>query len=189
MILGVLSLFVMALTANAQIGDEIQKSKERAEKLQALCDSYKPCGDANIDGFGEAVRVAAIDAIANSEKLENLYTREIGETADGVTDVTVTKPTIEDWTSLLATMTEEGAAVATATQKAQSAAEELKNMTSGATKSKNPAQAAKAAKAAQAATAVVDFGTSALPILAEESAAQVKAVETIIETLKSGKNL
>ncbi len=180
---------MMTLTANAQIGEEIQKSKERAEKLQALCDSYKPCGNANIDGFGESVRVAAIDAIANSEKLENFYTREIGETEDGVTDVTITKPTIEDWTSLLATVTEEGAAVAVATKNAQAATEELKKMTEGATKGKNPAQAAKAAKTAQAATAVVDFGSNALPILTEESVAQLKAVETIIETLKSGKNL
>ena len=50
-------------------------------------------------------------------------------------------------------------------------------------------KAAKAAKTAKAATAVVEFGNTATPILVEESAAQVKAVNTIIETLKSGKNL
>ena len=54
---------------------------------------------------------------------------------------------------------------------------------------KNPMKATKAAKTAKAATAVVEFGNTATQILVEESAAQVKAVNTIIETLKSGKNL
>ena len=50
-------------------------------------------------------------------------------------------------------------------------------------------KAAKAVKIAKAATAVVTFGTKAAPILAEESAAQAKAVKQIIDMLKSGKNL
>lgn len=76
-----------------------------------------------------------------------------------------------------------------ATDKVQAAADEAKKMTEEASKQKNPMKAAKAAKTAKAATAVVEFGNTATPILVEESAAQVKAVNTIIETLKSGKNL
>ena len=50
-------------------------------------------------------------------------------------------------------------------------------------------KAVKLAKAAKAAAAVIEFGNAATPILLEESAAQVKAVQQIIETLKSGGNL
>ena len=48
---------------------------------------------------------------------------------------------------------------------------------------------AKAAKTAKAASAVVEFGNAATPILLEESAAQAKAIGEIINTLKSGGNL
>ena len=50
-------------------------------------------------------------------------------------------------------------------------------------------KAAKAAKGAKAASAILEFGNSATPILLEESAAQAKAVQEIIKTLKSGGNL
>ena len=91
-----MSLFMMVCSANAQIKDDIQKSKERAAKLQALCNDYKTSGSANVDGYGDAVKNAAVLAIANSVQLENMYKREIGETQDGVTDVTITKPTLDN---------------------------------------------------------------------------------------------
>ena len=172
-----MSLFMMVCSANAQIKDDIQKSKERAAKLQALCNDYKTSGSANVDGYGDAVKNAAVLAIANSVQLENMYKREIGETQDGVTDVTITKPTLDEWVTFAATVAGEAAA------------DEAKKMIEEASKQKNPMKAAKAAKTAKAATAVVEFGNTATLILVEESAAQVKAVNTIIETLKSGKNL
>ena len=48
-----MSLFMMVCSANAQIKDDIQKSKERAAKLQALCNDYKTSGSANVDGYGK----------------------------------------------------------------------------------------------------------------------------------------
>lgn len=184
-----MSLFMMLCSANAQIKDDIQKSKERAAKLQALCDDYKKSGNANVDGYGDAVKNAAVFAIANSVQLENMYKRQIGETQDGVTDVTVTKPTLDEWVAFAATVAGEAASIKAATDKIQVAADEVKKMTEEASKQKNPMKVAKAAKAAKAATAVVEFGNAATPILVEESAAQAKAVNAIIETLKSGKNL
>ena len=156
-----MSLFMMVCSANAQIKDDIQKSKERAAKLQALCDDYKASGNANVDGYGDAVKNAAILAIANSVQLENMYKRQIGETQDGVTDVTITKPTLDEWVTFAATVAGEAASI----------------------------KAAKTVKTAKAAAVVVEFGNIATPILVEESAAQAKAVKEIIETLKSGKNL
>lgn len=182
-------LLGMVYSANAQLKDDIQKSQERAEKLQALCNDYKTTGNANIDGYGNSVRDAAVLAIANSVQLENMYKRQIGETQDGVTDVTITKPTLEEWITFGTTVAGEAASIKAATDKAQAAAEEAKNMAEEASKQKNPMKAGKAAKNAKAAAAVVEFGNIATPILLEESVAQAKAVNDIIGTLKSGNNL
>ncbi len=176
-------------TANAQVSEELKQSKERTDKLQSLCDGYKGCGDANIDGYGTSIQKAALFAIANREQLENMYKRQIGETKDGVTDVTVTKPTIEEWVTLSSTIAGEAASIKEATDKMQAAADAAKAMSESASKEKNPMKAAKAAKTAKAAVAVIEFGNSATPVLLEESAGQAKAVKTIIDTLKSGKNL
>ena len=184
-----LSLFLMTFSINAQIKDDIQKSRERAEKLQKLCDNYKTSGNANIDGYGNAVKDAAILAIANSVQLENMYQRQIGETQDGVTDVTVTKPTLDEWITFATTVGGEAASIKKATDKAVAAANEVKTLTENASKEKNKLKAVKAVSTAKAATAIINFGNEATPILVEESAAQAKAVQAIIETIKSGKNL
>lgn len=131
-----------------------------------------------------ALKEAADYAILNSKTLENFYKRQIGETKDGVTDVTVEKPTLEQWVELLT-----GVKVKEATDQATTAAEAAKGLAEKASQEKNPMKAAKSAKAAKAATAIIDFGSSATAILVEETAAQVNAVKQIIETLKSGKNL
>lgn len=183
-----IAMFVTSVM-NAQVKDQIQQSKERSAKLEALCKDYKTCGNANIDGYGNEVKNAATLAMANSVQLENMYKRQIGETIDGVTDVIITKPTLEEWVTFASTVAGEGASVKTAVDKAKNAGEEAKNMAQSATSEKNPLKAAKAAKTAKAAAAVIEFGNAATPILMEESAAQVKAVQEIIETLKSGKNL
>lgn len=184
------SLFAMVCAVNAQqIKDDIQKMRERAAILQTLVDSYKVSKNAKVDGYGDAMKEAAVFAIDNRVQLENLYKRQIGETTDGVTDVTITKPSLEDWLLLSATIFKEGESIKKATDKLQETADEAKLMTENASKEKNPMKAAKAAKSAKATAAVIEFGNSATPILIEESEAQVKAVKTIIETLKSGKNL
>lgn len=184
-----MSAFVMLCSVNAQIDEEIQKSKERAEKLQTLCDGYQKSGNENIDGYGDAVKNAAVFAIANSVQLESMYKRQIGETEDGITDVTITKPTLDEWATFATTVAGEAVCIKEATDRAQAAADEAQGMVESSSKEKNPMKAAKAAKTAKAAAAVVEFGNVATPILLEESAAQVKAVNTIIETLKSGENL
>lgn len=183
-----IAMFVTCVM-NAQVKEQIQQSKDRSAKLEALCKDYKPCGNANIDGYGDAVKNAALFAIANSVQLEDMYKRQIGETKEGVTDVTITKPTLEEWVTFATTIAGEGASIKAAVDKAKDAGEEAKEMAKDAESLKNPMKAAKAVKTAKAATAVVEFGNAATPILMEESAAQVKAVQEIIETLKSGKNI
>ena len=183
-----IALFTMCVT-NAQIADQIKQSRDRAAKLEKLTQDYKPSGNGEIDGFGDAIKSAALFAIGNSEQLENLYKREIGQSADGVQDVTITKPTLEDWMKLATTVAGEAASIKEATDKAKNAGEAAKQIVQDVAAEKNPMKKAKAAKAAKLASAVVEFGNSATPILVEESAAQVKAIDEIIKTLKAGKNL
>lgn len=185
----VIALMAISSVSAQSIKDEVAKSQERAARLQALCNDFKACGNGNIDGYGNSIKEAAAFAIMNSEQLENLYKREIGETKDGVQDVTITKPSLTDWATLATTVAGEGAKIKEAVDKAKNAGEEAKNLSTEATSVKNPLKAAKAAKTAKAATAVIEFGNLATPILMEESAAQVKAIDEIIKTLKSGKNL
>lgn len=171
--------------------EQIQKSEERAKNLQILLDKYSDtnCGDGIIDGFGNSVRDAAVLAIANSVKLEGLYYRQIGQTKDGVTDVTIVKPKLEDWTELLTTVTGEAASIKNAVDNAKAAGEQMKQIAENAKNNKNPMKMAKLAKMAKGAGVVMEFGNAATPILLEESAEQVKVVQKIIETIKSGKNL
>lgn len=186
-----LVLVLMAITTvNAQsIKDEVAKSQERAVKLQKLCEEYNACGNAGIDGYGNSIKEAAIFAIANSEQLENFYKREIGESKDGVQDVTIKKPSLDEWVALSATIAGESAKIKEAVDKAQGAVEESKNMAQEVASTKNPMKLAKATKKAKAASAIIEFGNAATHILMEESAAQVKAIGEIINTLKSGGNL
>ena len=179
----------MTCVMNAQVKDQIQQSKDCSAKLEVLCKDYKTCGNAGIDGYGNELKNAALFAIANSVQLENMYKRQIGETKDGVTDVTITKPTLEEWVTFATTVAGEGASIKAAVDKAKAAGEEAKNMAQSASSQKNPMKVAKAVKQAKVATAIIEFGNAATPILIEESAAQAKAVKEIIETLKSGKNL
>lgn len=184
-----MSLFMVVVSANAQIKNEIQKSKERNEKLVMLLNGYKVSGNASVDEYGEAVKVAAVFAIENSEKLENMYQRTIGETKDGVTDMTITKPTLLEWEELAKSVVGETISLKVATDKATEAGKEFKQLSEDAAAIKNPMKAAKSVKTAKAAGAVVEFGNAATPILLEESVAQANAVKEIIQTLKSGKNL
>lgn len=185
------ALLLMSLTfANAQsIKDDLEKSKERAGKLQALLNDYKTSNNANIDGYGNAIKAAALFSIQNTEKLENLYVRDIQENADGTIDVTSKNPDLAEWVSLATTVAGEGAMIKEATDKAQGAGEEAKNLAQSASSEKNPMKAAKAAKTAKAAAAVVEFGNIATPILIEESAAQVKLIDEIIKKIKAAKNM
>ncbi|MFS1772991.1 hypothetical protein ACMZ4Y_00265 [Prevotella histicola] len=171
--------------------EQIQKSEKRAKNLQTLLDKYSDtkCGDETIDGFGQSVRDAAVFAIANREKLEGLYYRQMGQTKDGVTDATIVKPKLEDWLELLATVTAETKSIGNAVDNAKAAGEQMKQIAENAKNNKNPMKMAKLAKMAKGAGVVMEFGNSATPILLEESAGQLKAVQDIIETIKSGKNL
>lgn len=178
------------MVANAQsLKSELDKSQERAQKLQALCKDYKTSGNAGVDGYGNSIKEAATLAIANTEQINNLYVRDIQENPDGTIDVTKKNPNLAEWVTLATTVAAEGAKIKEATDKAKGAGEEAKNLAQNASSEKNPMKMAKAAKTAKAATAVIEFGNMATPILIEESSTQVKLVNEIIKKIKAAKNM
>ncbi len=171
-----LAVFSLGIYAQSNVRETVTKSVERMKNLKELTEKMpKSTGVADVDGFGQDVYDAAIAAMANSEQLENFYKREIGETVDGVTDVTVKKPTTEEWVTLGATLTAEVANIKSAADKGTKAAEAVKS-------TKNPLAAGKLAK-------MINWTKKVLPVITEESANQAKAVSDIIATLKSGGNL
>jgi hypothetical protein len=160
----------------AQTKEDIKASEARCEKLAKLCSKEpKKTGVDEVDTYVAGVYTAAIASAATSEQLQNLYYRQIGETKDGVTDVTIKKPTAEELIALGTTLTAEGVSIAAAAKGAESA-------TKASTENKNPIKAAKIASA-------LAFTKDAYPVLLEESKAKVAAIKQMIETAKTGKNL
>jgi len=171
------ALFAIGLgVCQAQVTRDSFVNADRLAKLEKFLKN-KPAETkiADVDAYTNAVYTAAEAAFASSGQLQTLYSREVGETKDGVTDVTVTKPTLEDWLALSATVAEEGVSLTEAGKLAAKATTALKDF-------KNPMKAAKAAK-------ILKVSTDIFPLLGEETLAQGKAIKDIIETLKSGRNL
>ena len=166
----------LGTAAQAQTKEAMQASQERSEKLQKLLDKQpKSTGVSDVDAYVVCINTAAAASIANTAQLQDLYYRSIGETKDGVTDVTVKKPTVEELTALSTTI----AAQAVSIKGATTLAEKAMKASSG---EKNPMKAGKIAKA-------MAYTKDAYPILVEESAAQTKAIAEMIETAKTAKNL
>lgn len=171
------ALFTMSVSFSfAQTKADIQASVDRYAKLQKLCAKQpKETGVADVDAYVEGVYTAAVASLSSSELLQNLYYRQIGETKDGVTDVSIKKPTVEELMALGETLTVEGVSIAEAAKGAETAIKSSKE-------NKNPMKAAKIATA-------IAFTTDVYPILLEESGAKISIIKQMIETAKSANNL
>ena len=160
----------------AQTKEEMEASQKRYEKLTKLCEKEpKETGFPEVDNYIGTVYLSAIAAVSTTEQLQSLYYRQIGETKDGVTDVTIKKPTLEELTALSATIGTQALAVTAAAESAKIAVKVSKEQ-------KNPAAVAKITKA-------LVFTKDAYPVLLEESVFQTKAIAEMIETAKSSQNL
>lgn len=181
-IISLLAIFAVTVVNAQEVNEQvdlkaqIEKSEKRCAELADLCEKLKKeSGNEEVDEYAAAVVVAATASMVNSENLENFYYREIGETKDGVTDVNIKKPTLEEWIALGAGIAAEATSINVATNKTEAAVKAAKSQ-------KNPM---KVAKIMQHCTT----STKALKIVTEESVESGKAIKQIIETLKSGKNL
>lgn len=185
----IVALGCMVSVQAQELAEVVAQSKDRAQKLQELVDSKpKESGLTSIDNFAAATYVGANAAIENSTKLQNFYKREIGQTEDGITDVTVTKPTLDDWIELSNGINAEVEAVKAAGEQVSGVTSDLEALSSEAA-SAPITQKAKLLKQVKSGTNVVNSAKSILSILGEESSAQASAISQIISTLKSGGNL
>ncbi len=150
-----------------------KEAQERKEKMEKLSNPGQS-GVGSVDGLA-----SNSTAILNSTKdinkqVPEMYKRTVGETVDGVTDVTVKKPTLEELTSLAATISTQIKAVAEASENVKNASEDVKNA--------KPIQAPKATKS-------LNYSKDVLAVTGPELQQSLKVVENLIATLKSSKNL
>ena len=168
-LLGMVAMIAtFSFSASAQsVSADFTSLDKLVEKLAKACEKApKPSGVAEVDAFLDGNVKAALGAVASAEQLHNLYSRQIGETKDGVQDVTVTKPTLEDWTNLAATVVTQTAGLAELGIAGKNAAEAVK----GADKMK----ALKLAKP-------VKWSTDLMPVTVEALAEEAKAIDQIIK--------
>lgn len=124
-------LATLSFSAKAQtVSADFTSLDKLVEKLSKACEKApKATGEADVDAFLEGNVAAALGAVASAEQLHNLYSRQIGETKDGIQDVTVTKPTLEDWTNLASTIAVQTAGMTELGIAGQKAAEAVKRLT------------------------------------------------------------
>lgn len=167
---------IVSLSAYSEsVSDQMAKIEKLCEKLnKALEKAPKPCEVAEIDNYVDGCKTTAVGAVASAVQLQDFYKRQIGETVDGVTDVTVSKPSLEDWVSLGTTIATQAAGAAKVGESAAAAAKALKDVPK-----------MKAISIGKS----VKWSGDILPVASEALMEEGKAVKEIIETIKSGNNL
>lgn len=176
LLVSVILAFVFTSIAQAQSKEAIIVSQKRYEQLVKLSNKTpKETALYNVDRLAKSSTAVLLESLRITPLLQNLYYRSIGESVDGVADVNVKKPTLDECIELSTKISEQALNVKTATGNIEAAAQEIKNV-------KNPIAAAKSVKS-------LDYSKDALSITAEESIFQVNAIASIIETIKTADNL
>ena len=148
---------------------EAEERKAKFEKLEAP----KPSGVASVDQLVTNSTSILTSTKSINAQIPELYKRTIGETVDGVTDVTVKKPTVEELAVLALTITTQIKAVADASTAVTTASADIKNA--------SPMQAPKATKA-------LNYSKDALALAGPELQLNLKVINNLIATLKSANN-
>lgn len=148
---------------------EAEERKAKFEKLEAP----KPSGVASVDQLATNSTSILTSTKSINAQIPELYKRTIGETVDGVTDVTVKKPTVEELAALALTITTQIKAVADASTAVTTASADIKNA--------SPMQAPKATKA-------LIYSKDALALAGPELQLNLKVINNLIATLKSANN-
>ena len=161
------------------------------KKIQQLVDDFpkKESTFDQIDLYGKSVYDAAIASVANTQLLQNLYYRSIGESVDGVADVTIKKPTVEEALSLSNAIAAEGVSLNNAKELAVEAKKQMQEHMDLVKKTKNPILKAKLALQTKNITPMMDFSSETFPVITEQTTAQGQAIKDIVNTLKTANNL
>ena len=149
-----------------------EKALERKAKFEKLTEP-KPSGVLSVDELATNLTKMLISTKSFSTIVPEMYKRTIGETIDGVTDVTVKKPTLEELVELsvnIATLIQSVSGITNAIEIASQDA-----------KTASPLQAPKAAKS-------LLYSKDVVALIVPELEINLKVVKNLIETLKSERN-
>jgi hypothetical protein len=182
-----LSLFVASMSfAQEKTPDELKaerevlkaerKSEAYQERQKKLAELKDPGSTSvgSIDALAASSTTALLETKKNNELLPELYKRTVGETVDGVTDVTVKKPTLDELLAVSEGILKTTKAVAASSLEIAKAQGDIKS-----------AGMLKAAKA----TKSVNYSKDVNSLLGAELSYQGKLISNLIATLKSSKNL
>lgn len=163
------------LKAEREVLKSEMKSKEAVErkaKFEKL-EAPKTSGVASVDQLATNSTTILISTKAINAQIPEMYKRTIGETIDGVTDVTVKKPTAEELATLALTIATQIKAVADASSAVANAPADIKNA--------SPMQAPKA-------TVALNYTKDVLALTGPELQMNLKVINNLIATLKSANN-
>jgi hypothetical protein len=186
--LGAFLTFLSIATLNAQTAtaDEIKAEKEALKselkseayqkRQQKLAELKVPgaVGIASIDGIVATSAVSLASIVKLNEDVPELYKRTIGETIDGVTDVTVKKPSLDELLAVAGSITTLVAGTLATAQQIPGVA--------GDVSSAGPMKAIKALKS-------VTFIKDANVLVVDQLKSQGKIISSLIKVLKSSNNL
>ncbi|WP_300670099.1 hypothetical protein [Soonwooa sp.] len=154
--------------------EDFKASMERMEKLKKLS-VPKTTSINTLDDLNNKIGSSAVEAISITPLLQNLYYRSVGQTNDGVTDVSVKKPTMKECEEL-------AARIFLQSKNVEALSSSITSATSEATKVTNPLKLVKI-------TSAVNYAKDASSLLGTETLFQTKAIKSIMETLKTAGNL
>ncbi len=147
--------------------------QDREAKFQSL-EAPKNCSIATVDALAVSSAGILLTSKENTKLIPEIYGRAINPTSgDGITDVTVKKPTLDELVKLAGNLALQVTSVTVATQAISAAAEDIKKA--------SPFQAPKGMKS-------LNFSKEVLALAAPELALNVKVVNNLIATLKSANN-
>lgn len=149
-----------------------EKAAERQTKFENL-KPPKPSGIATVDDLATSSTAMLKSTKKNNEIIPDLYKRTIGETTDGVTDVTVKKPSLVELTTLSANIAKQIKAVSESSTAIKNASADIKKA--------SPMKAPKGTKS-------LNYSKEVISLVGPELDLQQKVVTHLITTLKSSKN-
>ncbi|HAN37491.1 MAG TPA: hypothetical protein DCQ29_01195 [Chitinophagaceae bacterium] len=164
------------LKAEREVLKAERKSEAYQERQKKLAELKDPGSTSvsSIDALAANSTTALLETKKNNELLPELYKRTVGETVDGVTDVTVKKPTIEELLAVSESILKTTKAVSASSLEIARAQADIKS-----------AGMLKAVKA----TKSINYSKDVNSLLVAELAYQSKLIANLIATLKSSENL
>lgn len=149
-----------------------KEAEERKAKFEKLTEP-KVSGVSSVDGLAVNSTKMLVSTKEINVLVPEMYKRTVGESVDGVTDVTVKKPTMDELKSLATNIAGQIQTVSESSALVSSAAADVK--------SAGLMQAPKAAKS-------LNFSKDVLALVLPELNLNLKVVSNLIATLKSSGN-